>query len=84
MSESELKTFDAVVEKEGKFTFVAIPFSPREVWGAKPRATMSPERSMICLSAARWAPWNRIIFSVCLQIGEKRAGLNPGTMWWSN
>lgn len=29
--------FDAVVQKEGGFTFVSIPFSPREVWGAKPR-----------------------------------------------
>ena len=37
MSESELKTFEAIVQKEGKFTFVAIPFSPREAWGAKPR-----------------------------------------------
>lgn len=37
MSETEQISFDAVVEKEGKFTFVAIPFSPREIWGAKPR-----------------------------------------------
>jgi len=37
MGESEQKTFEAVVQREGKFTFVAIPFSPREVWGAKPR-----------------------------------------------
>lgn len=29
--------FDAVIQKEGSFTFVSIPFSPREVWGAKPR-----------------------------------------------
>ena len=26
-----------MVQKEGSFTFVVIPFSPREVWGAKPR-----------------------------------------------
>jgi len=37
MGESDQKTFEAVVQREGKFTFVAIPFSPREVWGAKPR-----------------------------------------------
>ena len=37
MSESEQKTFEATVQREGKFTFVAIPFSPREVWGANPR-----------------------------------------------
>ncbi|PKO08328.1 MAG: hypothetical protein CVU40_16230 [Chloroflexi bacterium HGW-Chloroflexi-2] len=37
MSETKQISFDAVVESEGKFTFVAIPFSPREVWGAKPR-----------------------------------------------
>jgi hypothetical protein len=37
MGESDQKTFEAVVQREGKFTFVAIPFSPREVWGARPR-----------------------------------------------
>ena len=37
MGDSEQKTFEATVQREGKFTFVAIPFSPREVWGAKPR-----------------------------------------------
>ncbi len=37
MSETIKKTFDAIVQKEGSFTFVVIPFSPRDVWGAKPR-----------------------------------------------
>ena len=37
MGDSEQKTFEATVQREGKFTFVTIPFSPREVWGAKPR-----------------------------------------------
>lgn len=37
MSEANQKSFDAIVQKEGSFTFVAIPFSPRESWGAKPR-----------------------------------------------
>jgi len=37
MNEINQKSFDAIVQKEGSFTFVAIPFSPREVWGAKPR-----------------------------------------------
>jgi len=37
MAKSDQKTFEAVVQKEGKFTFVAIPFLPREAWGAKPR-----------------------------------------------
>ncbi|MBN1304931.1 MAG: DUF1905 domain-containing protein, partial [Anaerolineales bacterium] len=27
----------AIVQKEGSFTFVEIPFSPRDIWGAKPR-----------------------------------------------
>lgn len=36
MSETEQKTFEAVVQEEGSFIFVAIPFSPREVWGSKP------------------------------------------------
>ena len=36
MSETIYKLFDTAVQKEGKFTFIAIPFSPREVWGAKP------------------------------------------------
>jgi hypothetical protein len=37
MAESNQKIFQAAVQSEGKFTFVAIPFSPRDVWGAKPR-----------------------------------------------
>ena len=37
MNDSIQKSFDVIVQKEGSFTFVAIPFSPREVWGAKPR-----------------------------------------------
>jgi hypothetical protein len=37
MSEPIKKVFDAIVQKEGNFTFVAIPFSPRDVWGGKPR-----------------------------------------------
>jgi hypothetical protein len=41
MSESNDKVFDAVVHKEGSFTFVAIPFSPREAWGARPRYPVS-------------------------------------------
>ncbi len=37
MSETTQKSFDVIVQKEGSFSFIAIPFSPREVWGAKPR-----------------------------------------------
>lgn len=31
------QTFSAMIQKEGKFIFVALPFAPREVWGARPR-----------------------------------------------
>jgi hypothetical protein len=41
MSGTNQKTFDAIIQKEGNFTFVAIPFSPREVWGAKPRYSVT-------------------------------------------
>lgn len=37
MSETDKQSFKATIQKEGNFTFVALPFSPREVWGAKPR-----------------------------------------------
>ena len=37
MTETDQRSFNAVIQKEGGFTFVRIPFSPREVWGAKPR-----------------------------------------------
>lgn len=37
MSETIPKSFEAMIQKEGSFTFIVIPFSPREVWGAKPR-----------------------------------------------
>jgi len=41
MSDPAPKIFEATVQKEGSFTFVAIPFSPREVWGARPRYPVS-------------------------------------------
>ena len=41
MSETKQKPFDAIVQKEGDFIFVAIPFSPREVWGARPRYSVT-------------------------------------------
>jgi hypothetical protein len=31
----------SIIQKEGKFIFVAIPFSPREVWGSKPRYSVA-------------------------------------------
>jgi hypothetical protein len=37
MSARDEKVFDAIIQKEGKFTFVALPFSPAQAWGAKPR-----------------------------------------------
>lgn len=41
MSETDQQVFVATVQKEGSFTFVTIPFSPREVWGARPRYPVS-------------------------------------------
>jgi hypothetical protein len=37
MNVMESKTFEALVQQEGSFTFVALPFSPRAIWGAQPR-----------------------------------------------
>ena len=37
MGDCEPITFEAMIQQEGKFIFVALPFSPREVWGARPR-----------------------------------------------
>lgn len=36
-AETKFEIFEAQVKKEGKFTFVEIPFSPRDVWDAQPR-----------------------------------------------
>lgn len=35
MIESIQKSFSAIVQREDKFTFIPIPFSPREVWGRR-------------------------------------------------
>jgi hypothetical protein len=40
-NEPDYKEFVATVQKEGSFMFVAIPFSPREVWGARLRFSVS-------------------------------------------
>jgi hypothetical protein len=37
MSEPGYKEFTTTLQKEGRFTFVALPFSPRAAWGAQPR-----------------------------------------------
>lgn len=37
MSETDSISFATMIQKEGKFLFVAIPFVPRAVWGARPR-----------------------------------------------
>ena len=31
------QSFQATIEREGQFTFVPIPFSPRDAWGPLPR-----------------------------------------------
>ena len=36
MSEADQEIFETTVQREGRFTFIAIPFSPRDVWGARP------------------------------------------------
>jgi hypothetical protein len=41
MSETNPKSFDANVQKEGNFIFIKIPFSPSEVWGKMPRYSVS-------------------------------------------
>ena len=37
MGDIQPHTFAATVQKEGSFTFVVLPFSPRDVWGPRPR-----------------------------------------------
>ncbi|NSW53986.1 MAG: DUF1905 domain-containing protein [Anaerolineae bacterium] len=31
------QTFETILQREGKFTFVALPFPPVQAWGARPR-----------------------------------------------
>lgn len=33
---TDQRTFAALVHTEGNFTYIALPFSPRENWGVKP------------------------------------------------
>ena len=37
MTTNTPQTYATTVRKEGQFVFVAVPFSPRDVWGARPR-----------------------------------------------
>ena len=41
MNDADPKIFEATIQREGNFTFVAIPFSPRAVWGVRPRYPVS-------------------------------------------
>ena len=40
MSDVDAVSFSAIVQKEGTFIFVVIPFVPQNVWGKKPRYTV--------------------------------------------
>ncbi|HRA01291.1 MAG TPA: DUF1905 domain-containing protein [Thermoflexales bacterium] len=33
----EMQVFETIVEQEGKFVFVSLPFAPKSIWGAQPR-----------------------------------------------
>lgn len=61
MSEEKQQTFNAELQKEGSFTFVSLPFSPREAWGHN-LATALLELSMSILYEALWGHWDKIIF----------------------
>ncbi len=37
MNQRTEQIFQALIQTEEQFTFVAIPFPPREAWGARPR-----------------------------------------------
>lgn len=37
MNETQPKQFETIIQQEGDFIFIAIPFSPREAWGAQSR-----------------------------------------------
>lgn len=41
MNPTETQTFTTTIQQEGKFTFVPLPFAPRDVWGARPRFAVS-------------------------------------------
>ena len=41
ISEPQFTVFDAIVQKEAGFIFIELPFSPRDVWGARPRYPVS-------------------------------------------
>lgn len=50
MNATDQEIFEAIIQREGNFTFVAIPFSPRTVWGARPRYRVSGTINQIPVS----------------------------------
>lgn len=74
----EMQIFEAVIEKEGAFVFVSLPFAPKSVWGAQPRFNVAgfvndfPVRG--CLGALGAAYFLRLsakwLKQACLDVGS--------------
>ena len=77
MGASEIQLFKAVVQREGKFIFVALPFSPREVWGSRPRY---PVAGTINGSAVRGTlgAFKQVYFLRLSAAWRQKVGIEPG------
>jgi hypothetical protein len=79
MIETNQQTFSTTIQKEGSFIFVAIPFSPKEVWGTKPRyhvtGTINGYKVRGCLGVQNQAYFLRLgsawIKDNAIRVGEK-------------
>jgi len=79
MNISSQISFDAVVEREGKFTYISMPFSPREIWGAKPRFSVNGTINEIAVRGTLGALGQDYF----LRLGAawlRDSGINPGDL----
>ncbi len=77
MNDTTQKSFEAIVQQEGSFTFIAIPFSPREVWEKKPRYPVKGTINGVSVRGTLGALGNDYF----LRLGaawRRESGINPG------
>ncbi|HBX71252.1 MAG TPA: hypothetical protein DEH25_18220 [Chloroflexi bacterium] len=78
MSTTVEKTFVATVQIEGSFIFVALPFSPRQIWGARPRYRVAGTINGIPVSGTLGA-LQQDYFLRLSKAWLRDSGIEPGT-----
>ena len=77
MNNQDQVEFTAIIQEEGKFTFIAIPFFPREKWGQRSRYKVTGTINSIPVQGTLGALKNDYFLRLS-KIWLGVSGINPG------